>query len=115
MYIFPCFLNMWMLFNMLVFIKEDSIMFNLSKDDDESAMRLIDKVYHKDEDRDEILQALKAQVQKKPTLGVSYCEALFSEKFIRATIVGCAITSLYQHSTVNVWNMFSNRIVTNIN
>lgn len=44
-----------MLFNMLVFIKEDSIMFSLSKDDDESAMRLIVKVYHKDEDRDEIL------------------------------------------------------------
>jgi hypothetical protein len=62
MYIFPCFLNIWMLFNMLVFIKEDSIMFNLSKDDDESALRLIDKVYHKDEDRNEILQALKGQV-----------------------------------------------------
>lgn len=47
---------------MFVFIKEDSIMFNLSKDDEEGAKRLIDKVYHKDEDRDEILQALKGQV-----------------------------------------------------
>jgi hypothetical protein len=67
LYIFPCFLNVWMLFNMLVFIREDSIMFSLSKDDDESAKRLIDKVYHKDENRDEILQALKDQVQKKST------------------------------------------------
>lgn len=100
---------------MLVFIQEDSIMFSLSKDDDESAKRLIDKVYHKDEDRNEILRALKGQVQKKSTQQIGYCEALFSEKFIKATIVGCAITSLYQHSTVNVWNMFSNRIVTNIN
>lgn len=65
LYIFPCFLNIWMLFNMFVFIKEDSIMFSLSKDDEESAKRLIDKVYHKDEDRDEILQTLKGQVQKK--------------------------------------------------
>ena len=65
MYIFPCFLNLWMLFNMMVFIKEDSIMFSLSKDnatDDESAKRLIDKVYHKDEDRAEIFAALKGQV-----------------------------------------------------
>jgi len=44
---------------MLVFIREDSIMFNLSKEDDEAALRLIDKVYHKDEDRQEILQTLK--------------------------------------------------------
>jgi len=54
-----------MLFNMMVFIKEDSIMFSLSKDnatDDESAKRLIDKVYHKDEDRAEIFAALKGQV-----------------------------------------------------
>ena len=65
MYIFPCFLNLWMLFNMMVFIKEDSIMFSLSKDnatDDESAKRLIDKGYHKDEDRAEIFAALKGQV-----------------------------------------------------
>lgn len=48
-----------MLFNMLVFIKDDSIMFSLSKDDDEAAKRLIDKVYHQDEDREEILEALK--------------------------------------------------------
>ena len=59
LYIFPCFLNIWMLFNMFVFIREDSIMFNLSKEDDEGAMRLIDKVYHKDEDREEILKTLK--------------------------------------------------------
>lgn len=62
LYIFPCFLNIWMLFNFSIFIKEDSIMFNLSKDDEESALRLIDKLYHKDEDRNEILEALKAQV-----------------------------------------------------
>ena len=62
LFVFPCFLNVWMLFNMCVFIREDSIMFNLSKDDEEGAKRLIDKVYHKAEDRDEILKTLKGQV-----------------------------------------------------
>lgn len=51
-----------MLFSMFVFIKEDSIMFNLSKEDDEGALRLIDKVYHPSEDRNEILATLKKQV-----------------------------------------------------
>ena len=55
LYIVPCFLNIWMLFSMFTFIKDDSIMFNLSKDDDESALRLIDKIYDKSEDRNEIL------------------------------------------------------------
>lgn len=48
-----------MLLSMYFFIGDDSIMFNLSKDDDAAALRLIDKVYDKSEDRDEILQTLK--------------------------------------------------------
>ena len=100
---------------MFVFIKDDSIMFNLSKDDDESALRLIDKIYDQSEDRKEILQTLKQQVQKKSTSSIPYKEAVFGEKFIKSTIVGCGITFLYQYSTVNVWNMFSNRILSNIN
>ena len=35
MYIFPCFLNLIMVFSFLIFIKEDSIMFNLSHDNDD--------------------------------------------------------------------------------
>lgn len=62
LYIVPCFLNIWMLFSMIFFIQDDSIMFNLSKDDDESAMRLIEKVYHHSENRKEILKTLKGQV-----------------------------------------------------
>jgi hypothetical protein len=48
-----------MLFNFLIFIKEDSIMFNLSEDNESGALILIDKIYHADEDRQEILAALK--------------------------------------------------------
>jgi len=55
-----------MLFNFTLFIKEDSIMFNLSQDKDQEALVLIDKIYHKDEDRQWILAALKNQVQVKP-------------------------------------------------
>lgn len=62
LYIVPCFLNIWMLFSMFAFIKDDSIMFNLSQDDEQGALRLIDKVYDKSENRDEILKTLKRQV-----------------------------------------------------
>lgn len=55
LFIVPCFLNMWMLFSMYFFIQDDSIMFNLSKDDEESALRLIEKIYHPSESRSRIL------------------------------------------------------------
>ena len=41
------------------FIKEDSIMFNLSQNKDEKALRLIDKLYDKTQDRQLILSTLK--------------------------------------------------------
>ena len=53
-----------MLMNMTCFIKEDSIMFNLSQNKEAEAMRLIDKLYDKSEDRQEILYTLKKQVKK---------------------------------------------------
>lgn len=94
-YVIPCLINIWMLFSMTFFIQEDSIMFNLSKDDDESAMRLIEKVYHPSENRQEILKTLKGQVAKKPGKNIPYNEAVFGEKYIKATFIGCAITFFY--------------------
>jgi len=45
----------------LIFIRKDSIMFNLDKTNmnQADAMILIDKIYNSCEDRDEILYALK--------------------------------------------------------
>ena len=45
-YLLPCFLNVYMLVIFHFFIKEDSIMFNLSEDREEDALRLIKKIYH---------------------------------------------------------------------
>jgi len=50
-YIFPVFINCLMLFCFLCFIKEDSIMFNLSEGKEVEALVLIDKVYNASEDR----------------------------------------------------------------
>ena len=44
-----------MLFNFLVFIKEEPIMFNLSKGEDQKALSLIQKVYNSDENHLAIL------------------------------------------------------------
>jgi len=57
----------WMLLSFLLFIGDDSIMFNLSQDEDEAALRLIKKVYHPDEDSEAILFNLKLQCHKKAT------------------------------------------------
>ena len=59
MYLIPVGINLIMLFNFSVFIKKDSIMFNLSQDNDNEALYLIDKIYDKSEDRQFILSALK--------------------------------------------------------
>jgi len=58
-YLVPAVLNLFMISAFLLFIKQDSIMFCISKDDDESAMGLIEKVYHSSEDRKAILANLK--------------------------------------------------------
>ena len=45
MLIFPVFVGVTMLILFIVYIKEDSIMFNLSKGDDSNALKLIEKIY----------------------------------------------------------------------
>ena len=62
---FPIFINVFMLVSFLAFIGSDSIMYSLSINDDESAMKLIEKVYHEDENKTEILNKLKRQVMKR--------------------------------------------------
>jgi len=48
-----------MLFNFIFFIKEEPIMYSLSKGDDEKARYLISKIYHTDEDHGAVLRLLK--------------------------------------------------------
>ena len=54
-----------MLFNFIFFIHEEPIMFSLQEGNDTSALSLINKIYHKDENKDDILLNLKQQMQKK--------------------------------------------------
>lgn len=58
-YIFPVFLSLVMLLNFIFFIKEEPIMYSLSKEDDTKALVLINKIYHADEDHEAILRLLK--------------------------------------------------------
>lgn len=53
-------MNIIMIFNFSLFIREDSIMFSLTKGHDASAKRLIQKIYSKDEDTQLILDSLKS-------------------------------------------------------
>ena len=64
-YVLPAFLNALMLFNFIFFIHEEPIMFSLQEGNDTSALSLINKIYHKDENKDDILLNLKQQMQKK--------------------------------------------------
>ena len=52
-------ISLWMLTSFLLFVRSDSIMYNLSVDKEEEAMVLIKKIYHKDEDYNAILADLK--------------------------------------------------------
>lgn len=60
---FPLIINGLALLSYKLFIKEDSIMFNLSRGEDVAALRLIEKVYDvgssSDQDAKEILAYLK--------------------------------------------------------
>ena len=115
LYAIPLILNFYMLFIFIVFIKEDSIMFNLSQDNDSKALVLIDKIYHKSEDRNVILEALKSQVQKKEKISISFFEGVFGPKHRKTTFVLLTITFLCQQAAINVFNIASTRLMTIIN
>lgn len=112
----PVILNLIMLFVFFCVIKTDSIMFNLSHHDDGQALQLIDRVYDtRTQSREEILASLKSQVKVKVASTETYCESLFGIKNRRTTITMMVFTSLIQMSTVNVINMYCNRIFTVMN
>lgn len=112
----PIILNLIMLLVFFCAIKTDSIMFNLSHHNDEQALQLIDRVYDtKTQNRDDILASLKSQVKVKVASTETYCESLFGRKNRRTTITMMVFTSLIQMSTVNVINMYCNRIFTVMN
>jgi len=54
-YVFPVIINIFMLTSFNFCIGEESIMFSLTKGDDEAALRLIQKIYSDDENELEIL------------------------------------------------------------
>ena len=87
------FLNLVMLVNFFLFIKEDSIMFNLSIDNDESALNLIRKVYET-KDEKAILSTLKSQVHKKQTVEIKFIDAIFGDKYLKSTLIAMVFTSL---------------------
>ena len=49
---------------LLFIVKEDSIKFLLNQGNEDEALRLIKRVYHKDENHEEIMQYLKATSSK---------------------------------------------------
>ena len=49
-YMTPIIINFIMIINFNVFIQEDSIMYNLSENKDDNALKLIKKVYSSEED-----------------------------------------------------------------
>ena len=58
---------------------------------------------------------MKLQCQKKPARKLPFCEALFGHKYWKSTCVALVVTCLCQQTGTNVFNMYSNRIVTQLN
>jgi len=50
-YIFPTLINCLMLLSFYFFIDSEPIMFSISQNNDVEALKLIDRIYDKDEDR----------------------------------------------------------------
>ena len=58
-FILPIFINLFMILSVVFYIKSDPIMYNVSRNNYNEALELIDKVYHPSEDRNLILENLK--------------------------------------------------------
>ena len=59
-YLVPCMINIYMLIVFCVFIREDSVIFNLSQGNDDNAFRLIRKIYGRRENHKYILKQIKS-------------------------------------------------------
>ena len=73
-------------------------MFNIKHGNDKEALELIDKVYDKSEDREQILNALKQQCEIKSPASTqeSFWEQLFDAKYRKASLVAFLYTFLIQ-------------------
>lgn len=84
--LFPVIVNGFLLINYSLYIQEDSIMFNLSTGDEESAIQLVERIYDvspgSGQDARTIVNQLKKQVKKKDNKinKPNYCEGLFSRQ-----------------------------------
>lgn len=112
---FPIFVNIYILLMFFLFIRTDSIMFNLSKKDSQAALQLIDKVYDSIEPRDAILESLQSQVYEKPQSTLSTSESLFGRNQWRTTLYMSTFVMITQMTGFPVLNSFSNRIITVLN
>lgn len=114
-YFFPVICNCIMLFNFLVFIRAESIMYSLRQGNDAEALILIKKVYHSSEDPQAILRTLKSQCHQQQEQKVPYWESLTGPKYLRGTLILMVYAALEQLSGVNCILMLSNRMVTVMN
>jgi len=99
LYGFPAGINLVILVSFFMFIRSDSIMYNLSIEKPEEAMKLIKKVYLPSNDYEALLKELNTQVYKKDhhkDYKPPFCEAVFSEKYIRGTLVALVVTTMGQ-------------------
>ena len=123
MLFFPVIVNGLILTCYTLFIKEDSIMFNLSKGDQDGSLRLIRKIYDvsagSGQNENAILDQLKKQVKKKDVKssggGESYCQSLFGAHYWKSTLILGFYALILQWIGANVINIFSNRLITDMN
>lgn len=121
---FPALINALILTFYCLCIKEDSIMFNLSQGNEEGSLILINKIYDISEgsgqDSQVILSHLKKQVKKKDIKNgtnseQSYFQALFGPQNRRGTLILSVYSLSFQWIGCNIINIFSNRIITDVN
>jgi len=94
-------------------------MFNISQNQDDEALKLINKVYDTTvEDDKMILEILKGQSfgqGKKSTSDLSFYDAVFGPKYWRTTFISIIITIVFSHSGFNVFLIYSTRLFVKIN
>ena len=111
----PVLASLIMLFNFCLFIKTESIMYSIRNNNTDDALIMIDKIYHRDENRLSILKTLQSQCHKKKELQVPYWESLFGDKYCKGTVTLMLYSAFFQWSGVVLITMLSNRILTIMN
>lgn len=97
------------MFGMIVYVQYDSPKFLINTKKYKDAHKMIDKIYHFEEDRETIFKYI-GQTSQKETSKISYYDALFHKDYRVGTWITIVLVIFHELTGINAIFLYSNNI-----